>query len=429
MEQKHLWQDGYSILDNDDVSKLGRFRLKRFLNWLDEYQQDWQRPNLDAYAQYLHDEDLHDETIYTIIHNIRYHYLAILSAPDNYSHIAESQRADFVNGILAHLEFNATTVRYEIIIGDATAPETENMRVICNSRIHQIKQTSLVDFVLWLEDTGRHWSKPDLIDYKEYLLKTEGREALRHGLGTVRTRYNEIREDESILSTLTKQQRNAFISNFRKHLGYMNAFPSKLNPSREMLEDDPTNMDFLSDAQVQELLNLPDTKTVIGLRDRAILGLAIATGLHRPEYGNVQVEHLRHTVSGQLALHVPASATLPTRTIPYDDYEWVLDWIDEWLTTAEITQGAVFRGTHGNTVLPRNQGIAPETATDLLNRYPIRVVGEHRAPILFGDIRATVGRRWYDAGLPIANIQAWLAIKNRNSLLMMIGLKVRDAFG
>lgn len=429
LEQKPLWQDAYSILDNEDASQLGRFRLKRFLNWLDESKQDWTRPDLEAYTAYLKAHDKHDDTINTTIHEIRQHYLAVLSNPENYAHIPSAKQQDFVNNILTHLGFNIALIHYKNITGNAEARKTENARVIFPSNVHQSRHTILADFVLWLDDTGRHWSKPDLIDYKEYLLKTQGRDALKHGLGVVRARYQEIRDDDAMLSTLNQQQRTAFLTNFRKYLGYMDAFPSKQNPNREMLEDDPSNMFFLSEAQLSELLAQPDTSAFIGLRDRAFLGLAAATAINRFEYGNVMVQHLRHKADGELALFVPESNSYPMRLIPYGDYEWALEWIDEWLSAANITEGAVFRGTYGNRDALRPTGIAPETASDILNRYPIDMGYGHKVPTLFSDIRATVGRRWYETQIPLDDIQDRLALNHRNSLLMLIGLRVRDAFG
>jgi len=164
------------------------------------------------------------------------------------------------------------------------------------------------------------------------------------------------------------------------------------------------------------------------MRDRALIALGLATGIQQFEIANVMVEDLRHTYEGELALHVPASKQRGSRLIPYEDYAWALDWVDEWLKLGQITEKHAFRGTYGNRDVLRPHGIAPETASDILSRYPIPMYGAE-IPLLFGDLRATCARRWYDNGHDLDEIERRLGTNYRRATLKLLGLRIRRVFG
>ena len=430
MRQQHLWQDdGHTVLGQFHLGEIGKIRLKRYLSWLDHAEQDWKRPDLDRYADYLRDEyGLHQETIYQTVLEIKRHYLAVLSNPDHYDHIPEDQRADFVNQVLWYLGFSPLTVRYQYLISDEDPQHSDNMRVLLPDNSNPRRQTQLTTFIHWLNETKRHWLYPDLLDYKEHLLTRDmSSNAIKNAIGIVRQRYHELLEDEQLRDELDADEYRAFVDEFRKRLAYMDEYPSKLHPNREMLEDDTANNNWLTPAQVQEILSSPSPETLVGLRDRAIIALVLATGLYRSELARVQITHLRHTWQGQTALYVPSSISRE-RYIPYDDYEWVLDWIDQWLAQAEISEGAVFRPTQSKRDEPPPKTMAPETASIVLARYPVTINGR-KVSILFGNLRATVARRWYDNGHTLDEIERRLGMQYRPSVLQMLGVKVRDAFG
>jgi hypothetical protein len=140
------------------------------------------------------------------------------------------------------------------------------------------------------------------------------------------------------------------------------------------------------------------------------------------------VEHLRHTCAGEAALYVPASKQRDARLVPYDEYEWVLDWVEAWLELAELSESYVFRGTYGNRDVLRPHGIAPETASDILSRYPLPMYGTE-VPLIFGDLRAACARRWYDKGLDLDEIERRLGTGYRRATLKLIGVRIRKVFG
>jgi integrase len=428
--QQHLWQDGHTVL-KVVTGKIGKNRLARYLNWLDRSGENWMTPDLSSYARYLRDDlQLHIVTVYQSLSEVRNHYLAVLSNPDHYPHVPPEKRVEFVNRIVANLGYHTNILNYDNLVNGVPLNGSENRRVLLPPNASTLRETHLNAFVIWLDQTGRHWTNPSLLDYKEHLLKSDSvsKEAIGNVMTMLRKRYAEVLDDDRIMAELHPEQRERLLNDLRRHLGYLDQYPSKAIPNRDMLEDDPYNQNWLQPDQITALLSKPDASTRTGLRDRAMIALGVATGIQPAEVASVQIENLRQRHEGKLALYVPEGKQRLSRFIPYDEYEWVLDWMQEWLDAAEIDSGSVFRGTYGNRDVLRPNGIAPETASDILSRYPVLIHG-HDVPLLFSDLRATCGRRWYDAGLDLDEIQRRLGIQYRRTVLLIIGTRVRDVFG
>jgi len=429
MKQSTLFQDGFYILQKEETQAIGRSRLKRYLQWLDEAQQDWRKPDLVAYATYLRRiQKLDSTTIARNLASIRRHYLAILSNPNNYTHVEAAARANFVNQILENLGYNVASISYDYLTSDSEGFASENMRVLLPPGAY-VRDTILTAFIHWLDETNRHWSNPDVLHYKAHLQAQEylPEDHIRNAIRVVRKRYHEIREDESLLQLLSKGQREAFSQDFRKNLAYADAYPTKDQANREMVEDDPYNQSWLTAQEVQALLQQLDTSSLTGLRDRAMIGLALATGIQQYEVAAVEAGDLRHQYRVEPALYIREGQLREARLVPYESFHFVLDWLDRWLKAAEIKSGPVFRGTYGNRDVLRPHAFHPNTASEILARYPIVMHGS-AIPLLFTDLRATCARRWYDAGLSFEEIERRLALTARKTTLNIIGLRLRDVF-
>jgi integrase len=97
---------------------------------------------------------------------------------------------------------------------------------------------------------------------------------------------------------------------------------------------------WLTADQSRTLLLTPDTQSLKGSRDRAILAIMLPCGLRRSEIADLTMQHLQqreeHWVIADLigkAAHI--------RTVPVPG--WVKAAIDGWTSAAEITAGALFR--------------------------------------------------------------------------------------
>lgn len=121
------------------------------------------------------------------------------------------------------------------------------------------------------------------LDQQKISIREINRLAIRHFLGTLHTEgYN----SRSILRKLTA------IRSFCRYLcreGFLEVNPAtRLMPMR-WEKRLPT---FLDVAQVAKVMDIPDTKTVLGLRDRAILELLYSTGIRLMEMVNLNLSAL-----------------------------------------------------------------------------------------------------------------------------------------
>ena len=92
--------------------------------------------------------------------------------------------------------------------------------------------------------------------------------------------------------------------------------------------------------QAQALLNAPDTNTLKGIRDRAILSVLIGAGLRRSETAALKFDQIQQRDSRWVILDISGKGNR-VRTVPISS--WVKMAIDEWTTAADIYTGFVFR--------------------------------------------------------------------------------------
>jgi len=97
---------------------------------------------------------------------------------------------------------------------------------------------------------------------------------------------------------------------------------------------------WLTLEQAQAMLRRPDTSTLVGLRDRAILAVALGCGLRRKELATLTIEHIQQR-EGRWAIVDIVGKRNKVRTIPMPS--WVKHAVDCWTVAAGITDGHVFR--------------------------------------------------------------------------------------
>ena len=97
---------------------------------------------------------------------------------------------------------------------------------------------------------------------------------------------------------------------------------------------------WLSLRQAQTLLSTPDTATVKGLRDRAILAVLLGCGLRRSEVAALTFEHIQQR-DGRWCIVDLVGKHGRVRTIPMPT--WVKVAIDAWTSAAGLAEGHVFR--------------------------------------------------------------------------------------
>lgn len=100
---------------------------------------------------------------------------------------------------------------------------------------------------------------------------------------------------------------------------------------------------WLTKEQAQEMLSAPDTGTLKGLRDRAILAVVIGCGLRRAEAASVTFDHLQQR-DGRWVLVDPIGKRNKIRSVPMPN--WTKQAIDEYALAAKLGEGIVFRSVN-----------------------------------------------------------------------------------
>lgn len=143
---------------------------------------------------------------------------------------------------------------------------------------------------------------------------------------------------------------------------------------------------WLDRAQAQGLLNAPDTTTLKGLRDRALLAVLLGCGLRRSEvvaltFADVQPRERRWVIVDLVGKHQRV------RSIPMPT--WCKQAIDAWQTGAGLpTEGYIFRPLNKGEKVAGPQ-IAAQTVLDVVRHYGQLLGHERLAP---HDLRRTFAR-------------------------------------
>jgi len=97
---------------------------------------------------------------------------------------------------------------------------------------------------------------------------------------------------------------------------------------------------WLSVQQAQKLLNAPDTTTMKGLRDRAILAVLLGCGLRRSEVAALTMNHVQQR-DGRWCIVDLVGKHGRVRTVPMPT--WVKVAMEAWTSEASVADGHVFR--------------------------------------------------------------------------------------
>ena len=157
---------------------------------------------------------------------------------------------------------------------------------------------------------------------------------------------------------------------------------------------------WLTREQAAALLGSPDTATLRGLRDRAILALLIGCALRRGELAALTVEELRQR-EGRWVLPDLRGKQGRIRTVPVPS--WVKQAVDAWTEAAGLSSGRLFRS------LPRHGGapggsISPQAILDLVRFHAARLGLDIRPH----DLRRTCAKLCRAAGGELEQIQLLL---------------------
>lgn len=154
---------------------------------------------------------------------------------------------------------------------------------------------------------------------------------------------------------------------------------------------------WLSRQQAQELIYSPDTMTVKGIRDRALLAVLLGCGLRREECASLTVEHIQQR-EGRWVIVDLVGKRNKLRSVPMPS--WTKTAIDEWLVAGAITTGVVFRPVNkGGRVSDR--GMTAQAIYNAVDVYA-KPLGLSVHP---HDLRRTFAKLAHKGEAPLEQIQ------------------------
>ncbi len=292
-------------------------------------------------------------------------------------------------------------------------------------------------FSEWLNSTERDWLNPDLAAYRDTML-SEGKAptTVNAHLSTIRSRYDDLLRDKAIIAELDARAVIACVdygwdvnpANIaamvdRVKLTLQNALNSKDTRAKEKRVQDRAASEFirLTRAQANWLLAAPDTNTLIGLRDTALIALALATGARAAELATLKVgDHKAKTEDGALALLIREGKGRKQRLVPYGALDFAMVVVDRWIKHARISEGAILRGFWRGGRCVRNSGLTVVAIENIVRGYPVVVDGESRT-VKPHDLRRTYARLAYESGMQPVAIQQNLGHASLDTTLIYIG--------
>lgn len=212
------------------------------------------------------------------------------------------------------------------------------------------------------------------------------------------------------LAGATIRRKLAALASLFDHLLESNAVAGG-NPvqgvKRPKIESNEGKTPALGDDQAKRLLDAPDTETVKGVRDRAILAVLLYHGLRREEASRLTmsdlgerrgIKHLRVHGKGKKIRFLPLHPVAAERIYAYLERDGVRD----------TSSGPLFRSIRGKTT---GAGV---TANGLYTvvAYWARVAGIEVDGLGVHGLRATAATNALEHDADIAKVQMWLGHAN-----------------
>lgn len=158
---------------------------------------------------------------------------------------------------------------------------------------------------------------------------------------------------------------------------------------------------WLSRSEAEALLREPDSETLKGKRDRAILALLIGCGLRRTEVARLTARHVQQREGRWLIVDLAGKHNrLRSVAVP----RWVKEVLDEWMAEAAIADGFLFRAVNRHGKLIGDRPLTGQAILDLVATYGRRAQLEIRPH----DLRRTCAKLCRGQGGDLEQIQLLL---------------------
>jgi site-specific recombinase XerD len=155
---------------------------------------------------------------------------------------------------------------------------------------------------------------------------------------------------------------------------------------------------WLAKQQAQQLLNAPDTSTLKGLRDRAILALLIGCGLRRSEVVHLAFDRVQQR-DGRWVLVDLIGKRNKVRSVPMPS--WAKQAMDQYASAAHLADGELFRPINKAGRLT-GERMTEQAVYNLVTRYAASLGFANLAP---HDLRRTFAKLAHKGGSGLDQIQ------------------------
>jgi len=167
---------------------------------------------------------------------------------------------------------------------------------------------------------------------------------------------------------------------------------------------------WLTEAQVRELLAVPDRKTLLGKRNYCILAILVGCALREDELATLKVEDIQRRAGRWVILNLMSKGGR-VRTVGVQ--AWVKQAIDAWAAAAKIRDGRLIRKT---TLAPGglSSNMIWHIVRDAAARIGVHNFGPH-------DLRRTCARHCHERGAHIQQIQVMLGHADISTTALYLG--------
>jgi integrase len=155
---------------------------------------------------------------------------------------------------------------------------------------------------------------------------------------------------------------------------------------------------WLTKEQAEKLLNAPDTTTLKGVRDRAVLAVLVGCGLRRAEVSALAFSHIQQR-DGRWELVDLVGQGGRIRSVPMPS--WCKAAIDAWIADSGIVAGRVFRSMNNKGQLAGGP-LLPQNVMDCVIRYGAQIGSDRLAP---HDLRRTFAKLAHTGHAALEQIQ------------------------
>ncbi len=158
---------------------------------------------------------------------------------------------------------------------------------------------------------------------------------------------------------------------------------------------------WLSKDESQSLINAPDTDTLKGKRDRAVLAVMIGCGLRRVEVTRLTVGHIQQREGRWVVVDLVGKRD-KKRSVPMPS--WAKSAIDNWVDASGVVDGVLFRPMRRGGHLQAGP-MTSQAVWDIVILYAGQIGKSNIAP---HDLRRTFAKLARKGGAELDQIQASL---------------------